>query len=94
MSMVSKLKFATRYNIEQGLLRYSEILAIDSMIYSNITYCMSDEKFAVLMPDGAAFCPIHETPILANKVVIPEIRAEILSVFEEWRPIYEKRKSV
>ena len=72
---------------------YPGIFAIESEIVSGCAYAFSDGKFAVLRHDGAVFCPIHETPILAD-MMKPEIRAEILSVFEEWRPIYEKRKSM
>ena len=91
--MVSRIYFQRKINLDRDIHNYQGILAIESEVHSGCVYGFSDGKFAVIRYDGAAFCPIHETPILAE-IMEPEIRAEILSVFEEWRPIYEKRKSM
>ena len=82
-TMVSRLNFSSRFDIEKTIIRYPGIFAVDSNIEKGLTYCISDGKFAVLRVDGALFCPLHETPQLAG-MLKPEFGNEIMEIYKEY----------
>lgn len=80
--MVSTIIFDKPKNLASELTHYTDIYAIDSMEFSNIVYGLSDGKFAVLKPDCAVFCPIHEVPDMAKRL-IPELQAEVIAIYND-----------
>jgi len=82
--MISRLNFAKRFDIEARLMNYDGIWAVDSTLTNDLTYCFDSNKFAVLRSDGAIFCPLHEVPKLADKMM-PAVRREILDIYEGWK---------
>ena len=85
--MISRLNFEKKQNLDNLLLRYTGILTIQSEILQDTVYGIADQKFAILTPEGVVFCPIHETPILAKKL-IPGIAEEVIEIFIEWGKPY------
>lgn len=82
--MISRIKFKDRVNLDTVLTHYDGIYAVDSELNNTIKYAVSDEKFAILMPIGAVFCPLHETPKLAVRLK-DDVREEVMGIWEDIR---------
>lgn len=80
--MVSRIEWNETRNLETELTHYDKIYSVESEEYDGLFYGLSDGKFAVLRPDGAVFCPVHETPKLARRM-LPRIREEIMGVYKD-----------
>ena len=89
--MVSRLIFKKRQNLDKILTKYSEIVTVQSEVVTSAVYGIADHKFAILLPEGAVFCPIHEVPKLA-KQLIPGLSKEVMDVFNEWGKAYDTRR--
>lgn len=88
--MISRLQFEKKQNLEKLLPRYSGIITIQSEVLNHVVYGIADHKFAILVPEGSIFCPIHETPELAKKLK-PDLAAEVMEIFYEWGKQYVTR---
>ena len=85
--MIRKLYFKKKQNLDNILPKYSDIITVQSEVNPTVVYGIADQKFAILMPWGAAFWQIQETPIQAKKL-IPGISEEVMEVFKEWGKVY------
>ena len=85
--MISKVIFKKYFEIQTQLKKYTDIYAIESEIHKGLVYGISDGKFAILRGNGAIFCPLHETPQLAERVtalVSKKMGQEVLDCYEDY----------
>ena len=85
--MISKVAFSKRLEIQTDLKKYTDIYAIESELHRGLVYGISDGKFAILRGNGAIFCPLHETPQLAERVkalVSKKMGQEVLDCYEDY----------
>lgn len=85
--MISRFVFQKKQNLDKLLLSYKDIITIQSETVTGAVFGIADQKFAVLIPQGAVFCPLHEVPKLAEKL-IPGLREEVMDVYREWGSKY------
>ena len=81
--MIKKLYFNQTVNIGNMLANYTGIYSVESEVCRGLTYGISDGKFALFKTDGVAYCPIEETPMLAEQMKSKDVRDEILSIYSE-----------
>lgn len=91
--MISRRIFARKQNLDKILMKYSDIISVQSEVMDDVVYGIADCKFAIIIPEGAVFCPVHEAPILAGKL-ISGLREEAMSVFEEWGKQYDTGRTI
>lgn len=81
--MVQKIKFKKPMRMRDTLTNYKGIYAVESEVNKRIIYGVADGLFAILMDDGAAYCPIHEAPEMAQMIVDRRIRDEIIDIYQD-----------
>lgn len=81
--MVKKMYFNRNVNIGCMLANYTGIYSVESEVCRGLIYGISDGMFALFRYDGVAYCPIEETPMLADQMKSNDVRDEILSIYSE-----------
>lgn len=82
--MVERVYFKKRKKSMRSLLtHYTGIYSVDSEVSREVTYGVSEGKFAIICSDGVAFCPFHEAPQLAAMMKSKKMRDEILDIYED-----------
>jgi hypothetical protein len=79
--MISILKFKKETPIGTLLVNYTDIYAIESMVQCGLIYGIADGKFAILRAKGAIYCPLHETPNLAERFL--PLKDEIMEIYHD-----------
>lgn len=69
-------------NLENWLMNHPEYFATDSMEYAGLHYVLWKGEFYVVKRDCGIKCEIPEVPEMAKRL-LPEIRAEVLALYED-----------
>ena len=80
--MIEQRYFQKTIQIEPLLQNYNGIYSIESDI-RGVYYGVDESKFAIFRANGYVFCPIHEMPILAEKMASEIMKNEILGIYED-----------
>ena len=88
---ITRIDFKKKKDIDTLLVNYSDIYSVESCIYSDVAYGISNGKFAIIMPYGVVSVPYDDVEEFA-KYLIDEIKDEVLALYEDTKFLFETSK--